>query len=152
MSAAELTGTVTSFDAFVGLGTICAADGTQMGLAPNRDIAFAAIRQHELEMEAQKQAQQAQAKMQELQAKIAAQEVTGQSGAGMVKITMTGGGEMRQVKIDPSLVVPSDVEVLEDLIVAACNDAKTKADEMQKKAMAEVMGGMGLPPGMKMPF
>jgi len=99
-----------------------------------------------------KQAQQAQAKMQELQAKIAAQEVTGQSGAGMVKITMTGGGEMRQVKIDPSLVVPSDVEVLEDLIVAACNDAKTKADEMQKKAMAEVMGGMGLPPGMKMPF
>ena len=99
-----------------------------------------------------KQAQQAQSKMQELQAKIAQQEVSGQSGAGMVKITMTGGGEMRQVKIDPSLVVPADVEVLEDLIVAACNDAKAKADEAQKKAMAEVMGGMGLPPGMKMPF
>lgn len=96
--------------------------------------------------------QQGQAKMQELQAKIAQQEVTGQSGAGMVQVTMTGGGEMRQVKIDPSLVVPSDVEVLEDLIVAACNDAKSKADEAQKKAMAEVMGGMGLPPGMKMPF
>jgi hypothetical protein len=99
-----------------------------------------------------KQAQQAQAKMQEMQARIAQQEVTGQSGAGMVRVTMTGAGEMRQVKIDPSLASPGEVEVLEDLIVAACNDARAKAEEAQKKAMAEVMGGLGLPPGMKLPF
>jgi DNA-binding YbaB/EbfC family protein len=99
-----------------------------------------------------KQAAQMQQKAAELQAKIAQQEVTGQSGAGMVKVTMTGGGEMRQVKIDPSLVVPADVEVLEDLIVAACNDARGKADEASKKAMSELMGGLNLPPGMKLPF
>ncbi len=99
-----------------------------------------------------KQAQQAQQKMQEMQAKIAQQEVTGQSGAGMVQVTMTGGGEMRQIKIDPSLVSPQEVEVLEDLIVAACNDARGKAEAAQQKAMAEAMGGMGLPPGMKLPF
>lgn len=99
-----------------------------------------------------KQAQQAQQKMQELQARIAQQEVTGQSGAGMVTVVMTGGGEMRKVKIDPSLVAPQEVEVLEDLIVAACNDARAKAEAAQQKAMAEVMGGMGLPPGMKLPF
>jgi nucleoid-associated protein EbfC len=98
-----------------------------------------------------KQAQQAQAKMQELQAKIAQQEVTGQSGAGMVTIVMTGGGEMRQVKIDPSLVNPQEVEVLEDLILAACNDARAKADAAQQKAMSELMGGMNIP-GLKLPF
>jgi nucleoid-associated protein EbfC len=96
--------------------------------------------------------QQGQQKLQEMQAKVAQQEVSGQSGAGMVKVTMTGAGEMRQVKIDPSLVSPEEVEVLEDLIVAACNDARTKADEAMKKAMAELAGGMGLPPGMKLPF
>ncbi len=99
-----------------------------------------------------KNLQQGQQKMQELQAKIAQQEVTGQSGAGMVKVTMTGGGEMRQIKIDPSLVSPQEVEVLEDLIVAACNDARGKAEAAQQKAMADMMGGMGLPPGMKLPF
>ena len=99
-----------------------------------------------------KQATQMQQKAAEMQAKIAQQEVTGQSGAGMVTVTMTGGGEMRQVKIDPSLVVPSDVEVLEDLIVAACNDARGKAEEARNKAMAELMGGLNLPPGMKLPF
>ncbi len=99
-----------------------------------------------------KQAQQAQQKMQEAQAKIAQQEVTGQSGAGMVKVTMTGSGEMRQIKIDPSLASPQEIEVLEDLIVAACNDARGKAEAASQTAMAEVMGGMGLPPGMKLPF
>jgi DNA-binding YbaB/EbfC family protein len=98
-----------------------------------------------------KQAQQAQAKMQELQAKIAQQEVTGQSGAGMVSIVMTGGGEIRQVKIDPSLVNPQEVEMLEDLILAACNDARTKAEAAQQKAMSELMGGMNIP-GLKLPF
>ena len=99
-----------------------------------------------------KQAAQAQQKMQELQSKIAQQEVTGQSGAGMVAITMTGSGEVRQIKIDPSLANPQEVEVLEDLIVAACNDARAKAEEAQKKAMSELMGGLNLPPGMKLPF
>jgi DNA-binding YbaB/EbfC family protein len=98
-----------------------------------------------------KQAQQAQAKMQELQAKIAQQEVTGQSGAGMVSIVMTGGGEIRQVKIDPSLVNPQEVEVLEDLILAACNDARAKAEAAQQQAMSELMGGMNIP-GLKLPF
>ena len=65
---------------------------------------------------------------------------------------MTGGGEMRSVKIDPSLASPEEIEVLEDLIVAACNDARAKAEAASQKAMAEVMGGMGLPPGMKLPF
>lgn len=99
-----------------------------------------------------KQAQQAQAKMQELQAKIDQQEVTGQSGAGMVTVVMTGGGEVRQIKIDPSLVSPGEIEVLEDLIVAACNDARSKAEAARQKAMSEVMGNLGLPPGMKLPF
>jgi DNA-binding YbaB/EbfC family protein len=98
-----------------------------------------------------KQAQQAQAKMQELQAKIAQQEVTGQSGAGMVSIVMTGGGEIRQVKIDPSLANPQEVEVLEDLILAACNDARAKAEAAQQQAMSELMGGMNIP-GLKLPF
>lgn len=99
-----------------------------------------------------KQAQQAQQKMQELQAKIAQQEVTGQSGAGMVTVVMTGSGEVRQIKIDPSLVNADEVEVLEDLILAACNDARAKAEAAQQKAMAELMGGMNLPAGMKLPF
>jgi DNA-binding YbaB/EbfC family protein len=99
-----------------------------------------------------KKAQQAQTKMMEAQARLAEQEVTGQSGAGMVKVVMTGKGEMRSVKIDPSLVSPSDVEVLEDLVVAACNDARQKVDAEMQKAMSDATGGLGLPPGMKLPF
>ena len=90
--------------------------------------------------------------MQEMQDDLANQEVTGSSGAGMISVTMNCKGEMRGVKIDPSLVDPSDVEVLEDLIVAATNDAKAKADARMSDEMQKLTGGLSLPPGMKLPF
>ena len=73
-----------------------------------------------------KQAQQMQAKMAELQEKLGGAEITGAAGGGMVSVTTTGKGEVRRVKIDPSLLDPKEVEVLEDLIAAACNDARMK--------------------------
>ncbi len=99
-----------------------------------------------------KQAQQMQAKMAELQEQLAATEVTGVSGGGMVHATMNGKGELRAVKIDPSLVSPDDVEVLEDLIVAAAQDAKSKVEVEVAEQMQKLTGGLDLPPGMKLPF
>jgi DNA-binding YbaB/EbfC family protein len=99
-----------------------------------------------------KQAQQMQAKMGEMQAKMAEMEVEGASGGGMVKVVVTGKGEARRLKIDPSLVVPEDVEMLEDLIVAAYNDARGKADAMMQSEMSKLTAGLPLPPGMKLPF
>lgn len=99
-----------------------------------------------------KQAQQMQAKMQEMQAKLGDVEMTGQSGAGMVSITLNGKGDLKKVKIDPKAVDPEDVEVLEDLIVAAFNDAKNKVEAHMAEETAKLMGGLKLPPGMKMPF
>ncbi len=99
-----------------------------------------------------KQAQQMQAKMAELQEQLAAAEMTGQSGGGMVQVTMNGKGELRAVKIDRSLVAPDDVEVLEDLIVAAVNDAKAKVEAYAAEEMQQLTGGLALPPGMKLPF
>ncbi len=99
-----------------------------------------------------KQAQEMQARMQELQARLEEEEVTGASGGGMVAVTLNGKGNLRKVKIDPSLVDPDDVEMLEDLIAAAFNDAKAKVEEMVSRRMAELTGGMNLPPGMKLPF
>ncbi len=99
-----------------------------------------------------KQAQQMQAKMAELQAELAQTEVKGASGGGMIEVTMNGKGEMRGIKIDPALVDPKDVEVLEDLIVAAANDAKAKAEAEVAERMREVTGGIELPAGMKLPF
>jgi DNA-binding YbaB/EbfC family protein len=99
-----------------------------------------------------KQAQQMQAKMAEMQERLMAAELEGSSGAGMVKVTVSGKGDLRRVKIDPSLVDPSDVEVLEDLIVAAAADAKAKVDAMMQEEMSKVTGGLPLPPGMKLPF
>ncbi|BDY04111.1 MULTISPECIES: YbaB/EbfC family nucleoid-associated protein [Ferrimonas] len=98
-----------------------------------------------------KQAQQMQEKMQAAQAEIAAMEVTGEAGAGMVKVTMTGSHSVRRVEIDPSLM-EDEVEMLEDLIAAACNDAARRVEETSKEKMAALTGGMGLPPGFKMPF
>lgn len=98
-----------------------------------------------------KQAQQMQEKMQEMQERLAGHEVTGAAGGGMVQVTMNGKGEMRGVKIDPSLVDPNDVTVLEDLVVAAANDAKAKAEQHMQEQMREVTGGMDLPPGFKLP-
>lgn len=99
-----------------------------------------------------KQAQQMQTKMADMQAKMGEMEVEGASGGGLVKVVMTGKGETRRIKIDPSLVVPDDVDMLEDLIVAALNDARVKADTMMQSEMSKLTAGLPLPPGMKLPF
>jgi hypothetical protein len=99
-----------------------------------------------------KQAQQVQAKMAEMQAELEKIEMTGASGGGVVQVTLGGKGEMRRIKIDKSLVDPNEVEVLEDLIVAAFNDAKSRIEAHVAQEMAKVTGGLQLPPGMKLPF
>ena len=99
-----------------------------------------------------KQAQAMQAKMAEMQAKLEQMTVEGAAGGGMVKVTLTGKGEMRGVAIDPALIDPEEVEVLEDLLVAAHNDAKAKSEAMMAEEMKAVTGGLQLPPGMKMPL
>ena len=99
-----------------------------------------------------KQAQQMQAKMAELQARLAEIEVEGTAGGGMVKATLTGKGDLRRIKIDRSLVDPNEVEVLEDLVVAAVNDAKAHVERQVADEMAKLTGGLQLPPGMKLPF
>jgi DNA-binding YbaB/EbfC family protein len=99
-----------------------------------------------------KQAQQMQSKMAEMQAALEQAEVTGQSGGGMIQIVMTAKGEPKRVKIDPGLVNPAEVEVLEDLIAAALRDARAKADAHVAEEMAKVTGGMSLPAGFKLPF
>ena len=78
--------------------------------------------------------------------------MTGQSGAGMVRITINGRGEMKRVTLSKEVVTPDDSEVLEDLIVAAFSDAKTKLDGMVAEETQKLMGGLKLPPGMKLPF
>ena len=99
-----------------------------------------------------KQAQQMQAKMAEMQAALESHEVMGQSGGGMVQVTLNGKGAMRRLKIDPKIVDPADVGMLEDLITAAFNDAKAKLEAHLQEEMAKVTGGLQLPPGMKLPF
>ncbi|MBV5258983.1 YbaB/EbfC family nucleoid-associated protein [Synechococcus moorigangaii CMS01] len=99
-----------------------------------------------------KQAQEMQKKMGEAQARLDAVEVTGEAGAGLVKITTTAKGEPRKVSIDPSFIDPSEPEILEDLMLAALSDARRKADEAQAKVLREAAGGLGLPPGFDMPF
>lgn len=100
-----------------------------------------------------KQAQQMQSKMEELQESLAAAEITGSAGGGMVSITMNGKNEVKAVKIDPSMAGgPDDVEILEDLLVAAFNDAKAKAEAKTQEEMSKITGGLNLPPGMKLPF
>mgnify|MGYP005846114781 CR=1 FL=1 len=99
-----------------------------------------------------KQAQQMQARMQEMQARLEATQVEGQAGAGMVKVTLTGKGEMKRLVIDPVLIDKDEREVLEDLIVAAHADAKAKVEAMMADEMQKATAGMSLPPGMKLPF
>jgi DNA-binding YbaB/EbfC family protein len=99
-----------------------------------------------------KQAQQMQTKMAEMQAKLAEMEVSGAAGGGMLQVRLNGKFELKGIKIDKALVDPNDVEVLEDLIVAAFNDAKVKAEAAMNEEMAKVTGGLNLPPGMKLPF
>jgi len=99
-----------------------------------------------------KKAQALQAKLQEAQDELGRLEVEGSSGGGMVAVTLTAKGEMKAVSIDPSLLTPSDKEMLEDLIIAAFSDAKTKADRAAAEKMQELTAGLPLPPGMKAPF
>lgn len=99
-----------------------------------------------------KQVQDMQAKMGEMQNRLGDLEVTGQSGGGMVIAIMNGKGDLKKLKIDPKLIVPEDAEILEDLIVAACNDAKAKAESTVAAETEKMMGGLKLPPGMKLPF
>jgi DNA-binding YbaB/EbfC family protein len=99
-----------------------------------------------------KQAQQMQQKMAEMQAKLEAAEIEGVAGAGLVRVTLTGKGVLKGVKIDPKLIDPSEAEMLEDLVVAAHADAKGKLDEMTEAETRNAMGGINLPPGLKLPF
>ncbi|MAO90213.1 MAG: YbaB/EbfC family nucleoid-associated protein [Rhodospirillaceae bacterium] len=99
-----------------------------------------------------KQAQEMQSRMQEMQAQMENLEMQGSAGGGLVSVTITGKGELRRLDIDPSLVDPAEKEVMEDLIVAAVNDAKAKADERMRDETQKLMGGLQLPPGMKLPF
>ncbi|OEY67737.1 YbaB/EbfC family nucleoid-associated protein [Marinobacter sp. X15-166B] len=98
-----------------------------------------------------KKAQQMQEDMQKAQEEIAKAEVIGESGAGMVKITMNGRHDVRKVEIEPSLM-SEDKEILEDLLAAAVNDAVRRVEAHQKEKMSGMMSGMGMPPGFKMPF
>jgi nucleoid-associated protein EbfC len=99
-----------------------------------------------------KQAQQLQERMQEMQARLETMETTGESGAGLVRVTLNGKGDMKRVKIDPKLADPADMEMLEDLVVAAHRDAKDKIDTQAAAEMQKISGGLQLPPGMKLPF
>jgi DNA-binding YbaB/EbfC family protein len=99
-----------------------------------------------------KEAQKLQSKMADMQAKLAETELSGTAGGGMVNVTVNGKGEMRSIKIDPTLADPAEIEVLEDLIVAAFNDAKARLEAYLQEEMGKMTGGMSLPPGMKLPF
>lgn len=99
-----------------------------------------------------KQAQQLQNQMADMQARLEQEEVSGVSGAGMVTVTINGRGEMKGIKIDPALIDPKEIEILEDLIVAAHNDAKTKLDFHTQEEMSKISGGLSLPGGLKLPF
>ena len=98
-----------------------------------------------------KQAQQMQEKMQKAQEELANSEVTGESGAGLVKITMTGRHDVKRVVLDER-VMSEDKELLEDLLAAAVNDAVRKIEEKNQSQMSSMTAGMGLPAGMKLPF
>tara|TARA_B100000745_G_scaffold50845_1_gene30370 strand:+ start:92 stop:418 length:327 start_codon:yes stop_codon:yes gene_type:complete len=99
-----------------------------------------------------KKAQEMQKKMQEMQNSLSNLEVEGTSGGGMVKVIMNCKNEIKKIDVDPSIIKQDDKTMMEDLIVAALNDAKSKAEEKSQDEMKKLTGGLGLPPGMKMPF
>jgi hypothetical protein len=99
-----------------------------------------------------KKAQEMQKKMQEMQESLSNLEVEGTSGGGIVKIIMNCKNEVKKIDLDPSIIKNDEKEVMEDLIVAALNDAKSKAEEKSQEEMKKLTGGLELPPGMKMPF
>lgn len=96
--------------------------------------------------------QQMQSKVADAQKAMERLEAEGQAGAGMVKIVVAGNGALKSVSIDPSLLVPDDVEILEDLIKAAAEDARRRIDTQRQSMEKDLMGGIPLPPGFKMPF
>jgi DNA-binding YbaB/EbfC family protein len=100
--------------------------------------------------EMMKQAQQLQGRMAEMQAELERTLIEGRSGGGMVTVTLSGKGDMTALKIDPSLLKPEEAEILEDLIVAAYNDAKAKVEAAMKEKMKGLTGGLPLPPGLKL--
>ncbi len=99
-----------------------------------------------------KQAQEMQSRMGEMQAKLEQMEMRGVSGGGMVAVTLNGKNMLQKVEIDPGLLRPEEAEILEDLIVAAHNDAKSRLDAKVQEEMSKLTGGMALPPGFKLPF
>ena len=99
-----------------------------------------------------KAASEMKGKMEAMQAELAEMVVEGRSGGGLVTVALSGKGDLRGLKIDPTLANPGEVEVLEDLIVAAFNDAKGKSEEQVQRKMSEVTAGLPIPPGMKFPF
>ena len=99
-----------------------------------------------------KQAQAMQSKMQEMQAEMELALVEGQAGGGMVRITLTAKGQMKEVVIDPSLLKADEAEIVEDLLIAAHDDARRKGEELMAERMKSVTAGLKLPPGMKLPF
>jgi DNA-binding YbaB/EbfC family protein len=99
-----------------------------------------------------KQAQAMQQKMAEMQAQLEAVEMTGVAGGGMVELVLNGKGEVKRIKIDKAVVDPAEIEVLEDLLVAAFNDAKAKVNGHAEAEMQKLTGGLGLPGNMKLPF
>ena len=99
-----------------------------------------------------KQATQMQARMEEMQAKLETMTIEGSAGAGMVTLTMNGKGDMKSIPIDPKLADPAEMEMLQDLILAASADARKKLDATASEEMKKVTGGLNLPGGMKFPF
>jgi len=97
-------------------------------------------------------AKEMQAKFQTMQEELTQVEASGQSGGGLVSVTLSGKGEMKSLRIDPSLAKPEEVEILEDLIVAAHNDAKAKVEAIMQEKTRELTAGLPIPPGMKLPF
>jgi nucleoid-associated protein EbfC len=97
-----------------------------------------------------KQAQAMQQKMQDVQAELDILEVEGSAGGGMVKVTMTAKGQAKTVRIDPSLLNPDEAEIVEDLVLAAMNDARGKAERAAQEKMEEITKGLPLPPGLKL--
>jgi DNA-binding YbaB/EbfC family protein len=99
-----------------------------------------------------KQAKELQEKMQAMQDEVAALSIDGSAGGGLVKLTVNGKSELKTLKIDPSLLKPDEAEIVEDLIIAAYSDARLKAEQKLADKMRQMTGGLGLPPGMKLPF
>jgi DNA-binding YbaB/EbfC family protein len=102
-------------------------------------------------MEMMKQARELQERLESLQREVAAMEIEGSAGGGLVRVTVDGKGGLKAVNIDPSVVKPDEVEILEDLIVAAVSEARGKAESAAQSKMQELAGGLPLPPGFTLP-